>query len=379
MRKSNLLIRLVMGLGLCLAVGCGPTGSGDQDGGSPHDGAGHDDGQVPGDGGHVWWDGGAGDGMVGCDPRNFVLQQAPPAEVYLVIDRSGSMSEPSASPGLNKWEELNVAMDSALTQFESAIKFGVLTYPSNNECSTSGPQVGVALNNRQAILNELTAAVPAGGTPTAAALNNAASSLTDLGSTDSPKVVILATDGGPNCNYFLDATPSCTCSYAAPEYCCTNHPGACLFGYTCLDDANSVTVISDLQAAGIDTVVIGLAGTSEYESLLNAMAVAGGQPQVGGATDYYPAGNQNEIIAALQAVAVSIISCEIQLEEPPDFPDLVHVYMDGVEVDWNGAQTDGWDYTDPSNMVIELFGAACDTLQDGDEHTLTATFACVVD
>ncbi len=373
------LIATAMGAICALIVGCGPSSGGDDDGGTAADASLQQDGTTPTDGGEIWWDGGGGDGMVGCDPKNFVLQQAPPAEVYLVIDRSGSMSEDSATAGLTKWEELNVAMDTALTQFEAVIKFGLLTYPSNNECSTSGPQVGVTLNNRQAILNELTAAVPAGGTPTAAALNNAASSLTDLGDTDSPKIVILATDGGPNCNYFLSADPSCSCTYATPEYCCTNNPAACLFGYTCLDDDHTVTVISDLQAAGIDTVVIGLAGTSEYESLLNAMAVAGGQPQVGGATDYYPAGNQNEIISALQAIAVSFISCEIQLEEPPDFPDLVHIYMDGVEVSYNGAQTDGWDYTDPSNMVIELFGAACDTLQDGDEHTLTATFACVVD
>jgi len=369
---------MMAGLFLCVAVSCGPSGAGDGDGGGVNDASVSDDVQDPTDGGHVWLDGGGGDGMVGCDPRNFVLQQAPPAEVYLVIDRSGSMSETSATPGLTKWEELNVALDTALTQFEAVIKFGVLTYPSNNECSTSGPQVGVALDNRQAVLDELTSAVPAGGTPTAAALNNAASSLTDLGSSESPKIVILATDGGPNCNYFLDASPACTCAHATAEYCCTNHPSACLFGYTCLDDTHTVSVIGDLQSAGIETVVIGLAGTSEYEVLLNAMAVAGGLPQVGGSTDYYPAGNQSEIISALQAIAVSFISCEIQLEEPPDFPDLVHIYMDGVEVEWDGSQSGGWDYTDSSNMVIELFGAACDTLQDGDEHNLTATFACVV-
>jgi von Willebrand factor type A domain len=378
MKKWYLFVGLVMGFVLSGAVSCGPSGGVDDDGGTVDDGAVSVDVSDPGDGGQVWWDGGGGDGMVGCDPRNFVLQQAPPAEVYLVIDRSGSMSEASASPGLTKWEELNVALDTALTQFEAVIKFGVLTYPSNNECSTSGPQVGVALDHRQAVLDELTSAVPAGGTPTAAALNNAASSLSDLGSSESPKVVILATDGGPNCNYFLEASPSCTCTHATSEYCCTSHPSACMFGYTCLDDVHTVSTISDLQAAGIDTVVIGLAGTSEYEALLNAMALAGGQPQIGGATDYYPAGNQSEIISALQAVAVSFISCEIQLEEPPDFPDLVHVYMDGTEVEWDGSQSGGWDYTDPSNTVIELFGAACDTLQDGDEHNLTATFACVV-
>lgn len=372
MRNGVFLLGL-LGVGVvAMASGCGPSA----DGGA-HDAGSNLDGQPARDG-QMWWDGGGRDGMVGCDPRNFLLQQAPPAEVYLVIDRSGSMAAPSATVGLTKWEELNVAVDTALTQFEAAIKFGVLTYPADEECSTSGPQVGVALSNRQAILNELTTAVPAGGTPTAAALNNAASSLTDLGSSDSPKIVVLATDGGPNCNYLLSAVPSCTCSHAAAEYCCTNHPTDCLFGYTCLDDDHTVTVIGDLQAAGIDTVVIGLAGTSEYEALLNAMAVAGGLPQVGGATDYYPAGNQAEIIAALQSIAVSFISCEIQLEEPPDFPDLVHVYMDGVEVSWDGTQSEGWDYTDPSNTTIELFGAACDTLQDGDEHNLTATFACVV-
>jgi hypothetical protein len=275
---------------------------------------------------------------------------------------------------------MQAAVDAALTQYEGSIKFGLLTYPADQECATSGPQVGVALGNRPAVLLELTSAVPAGGTPTAAALNNAAASLSTLGDPVSPKFIVLATDGGPNCNYFLSASPACTCNYAAPDWCCTSYPDQCAFGYTCLDDDHTLTVIQDLHDnLGIDTFVIGLEGTAEYVNLLNAMAIAGGRPQQGGATDYYSASNQTEIMTALQTIAVGLISCEIQLEEPPDLPDLVRIYMDGHQVPRDTTHQNGWDYTDASHTTIMLYGDACDTLQDGDVHTLTATFACVVE
>jgi hypothetical protein len=376
-----LALALALALGTGMAMGCGPTGSSDSDaGGSPHDASPGLDSQVGRDASGIDLDGGGSDALAGCDPKNFVLQQAPPGEVYLVVDRSGSMSEPGATPGQTKWQELTAAVDAALTQYASVIRFGLLTYPADDQCATTGPQVGLAPDNRVAIMTHLADAVPAGGTPTAAALNNAAASMTALGDPTSPKYIILATDGGPNCNYFLSADPGCSCTYATPEWCCTSHPDQCLFGYTCLDDQHTLEVVNDLrQNQGIDTFVIGLEGTAEYVNLLNALAVSGGRPQVGGSTDYYPAANQTELLNALQTIAVGLISCEIQLEEPPDFPDLVTIYMDGQEVPRDPAQQDGWDYTDAQNTTIELFGAACDTLQDGAQHTLTATFACVVD
>ncbi len=362
-----------------LLVGCGPSGDDDEDATTGSDGHVWLDAQVNHDASPTLPDGNVGtDALAGCDPKNFTLQQSPPAEVYLVVDRSGSMSEPGATPGLTKWEELNAAVDAALTQYEAVIKFGILTYPSNQECATSGPQVGTQLDNRVAIDDHLSSSVPAGGTPTAAALNNAAASLNALGDPASPKFIILATDGGPNCNYFLSADPSCSCTYASSDYCCTSYPDQCLFGYTCLDDDHTLNVVHDLHQQGIDTFVIGLEGTAEYVNLLNGLANNGGRPQVGGTTAYYSASNQTELLAALQTIAVGLISCEIELEEPPDFPDLVTIYMDGQEVPRDLAQGNGWDYTDSSNTVVELFGGACDTLQDGDEHTLTATFACII-
>jgi hypothetical protein len=354
------------------------NGNGNNGGGT---GTGTGTGSSSGTGGDLGLGGntGQGGGIQGCDPQTFTLQQAPPAEVYLVIDRSGSMNDPGATPGMTKWEELNAAADLALTQYEATVHFGLLMYPTGDECNTSGPQVAVDVNNKQAIANQLTATVPAGGTPTAAALNNAAASLTALGSTESPKFIVLATDGGPNCNYFLAADPACSCNYAQPGYCCTNYPASCYFGSSCLDDQGTLDVITDLyDNLGIPTFVIGLAGTAEYESLLDAMAVAGGVPQQGGTTDYYAVTDEASLLQALQTIAVSVISCQIELEQAPEVPDGVTIYIDGQAVDRDPTKTDGWDYTDPSYTTIELYGAACETLQDGEEHQVTATFECEI-
>jgi hypothetical protein len=363
---------------------CGPGGSGSNDGG----GGGTVDGAVnvadadpnaPDSGPMIDAAPSSDAGIQGCNPQNFTLQQDPPPEIYLVVDRSGSMLDLGSSPPATKWDDLRGAADAALTQFEAAIHFGVLMYPEGDECVTPGPQVGFAANNRTAITNSMDISTPAGGTPTAAALNNAAQSLADFGTVDSPKFLVLMTDGGPNCNYFLDALPQCSCNYASSsEYCCTSYPDICIFGSSCLDDANTLDVITDLSTTqGVDTFVIGLPGTAEYESLLNAMAVAGGQPQMNAATDYYNATSQAEISDALNQIAVSVISCQIPLSEVPENPDGVRIFIDGNEVPRN--MTNGWDYTDSGMTDIELYGDACNTLQDGDQHTVTATFACVVE
>ncbi len=380
--KTRRLVAFVVLTGLCVmggATACGPSpgGSGAADSGTSGDGGAGDaavivDGAPGSDASTT-----ADSGMQGCNPQDFVLQKAPPPLVYLVVDRSGSMLEPGSAPPATKWDELVAAMDAVLTQFEDQIQFGLLMYPTGDECATSGPQVQVTLGNRLAVLTHLNEAEPAGGTPTAAALTNAAHALEALSNTESERFLILATDGGPNCNYSLSADPSCQCNLSDQEYCCTNYPsGECYFGQYCLDDAHTAEVIDGLHQNGIDTFVIGLAGTAQYAEALDAMADAGGRAQAG-PTHYYDAADQAALTAALTDIAGSVISCRIELEEAPQYPDLVHVYMDGSEVARDPAN--GWDYTDSSNTAIELYGEACEWLKDGDDHVITATFACEVE
>jgi hypothetical protein len=370
---------LLAALAAVVLVACGPGGNAGPNGdggGGQHDAATGDDGGGGQQDGPVA-DGQGPDGIQGCDPKAFTLQQSPPAEVYLVVDRSGSMLEIGSNPSLTKWQELNGAVSSVLSQFDGAINFGLITYPVDAECSVTGPQVKFGPQNGPNIMSHLTAQTPAGGTPTAAALNNAASSLRALGTTGSQRLIILATDGGPNCNYFLTATPICSCALANLNYCCTNYPDTCVWGKNCLDDAHVLQVIDALHADGIDVVVIGLAGSGAYASLLDLMAVSGGRPNTG-STYYYATTNQAELQAALQTIAVSVISCEIDLQEAPEFPDGVKVYMDGAEVLRDTTQQNGWDYTDATHLKVKLFGVACTTLQDGQQHEVIATFPCVV-
>jgi hypothetical protein len=206
-----------------------------------------------------------------------------------------------------------------------------------------------------------TSVTPYGGTPTAATLTALEPELVKV---PGRTVVILATDGGPNC----DAAISC-----AADQCIANVEGTCspagenccAMGGTegpldCIDETASVAAIGALFSAGIPVFVIGVPGSELYASVLDAMAVAGGVPQPGDPA-YFDVTDLYGLSQLFETIASSYVSCDFTLADPPSSEGDTNVYFDGTVVP--EGPVNGWIWVSPSE--IELVGDACNELKGG--------------
>jgi len=143
------------------------------------------------------------------------------------------------------------------------------------------------------ILEELGNTAPSGGTPTAAALTRALEYFTtgEGASLAGEKYVLLATDGGPNCNEDLTCAAA-TCTLNIEDKCPpnTNCCDAAVdpVGPTkCLDEDASVAAVAALAAEGIKTFVVGIPGTEAYADTLDLLAAESGVANPGAPPDYF--------------------------------------------------------------------------------------------
>jgi hypothetical protein len=266
-------------------------------------------------------------------------------------------------------------------------------------CDPEGP-ITVAFSNSISIAgNE----PPVGATPTAATL---AKLLPDLSALPGRTAMVLATDGGPNC----DPIASCDETKCIPNIehkppACTSGTNCCdpsLAGpgapQNCLDDARTRVTVQNLRAAGIKTYVVGVPGSSPYAALLDELAIAGGTARLG-STAYYDVEHISELDGVLDSIGAEVVlSCHQHLSEPPPDHDQVNVYLDSKILTYGSP--DGWRWTedrgdggtnasDPeeasaesgsvanaSYLELDLIGAACDDLQSGKVRRLEITFGC---
>ncbi len=203
--------------------------------------------------------------------------------LYFVLDRSGSMAE------MGKWSNVQIALDQLVVALGPRANIGAAVFPdpSNGACSTGvevmptrrGDAPAGKRGTTDAILVTTLSRIPAaGGTPTAATL---ASLVPKLAALPGQTYVVLATDGGPNCNAFA-ACDATTCTYniddvtdcppGGPPNCCTD-PGT--GPEACLDSEPTIQAVAELAAAGIPVYVIGVPGSAPYADLLDALAVTG--------------------------------------------------------------------------------------------------------
>lgn len=335
--------------------------------------------------------------------------------VLFLVDKSGSMGTPirndAACMGCGvgvrcpaacptRLSEMQAAMSTFLSNPNPVARYAAALFPGEGVCGGS-TSLAVPLppptmsdddptplvTNAEAIRQKLLALAvnatdPAsnviGGTPTAsslhfagtiAALNDANDLRTDL--------VILLTDGAPNCN--ANNPVNCTNVPLPPADLCYASPCAnayCAAGY--LDRDGTVAEVRQLATRKISTIVVGFGAdlsTPVAFSTLNALAAAGGFGRtcadgtdgecgvggrclVGGICEkqFYSASNATELAAVLAQISDQIgpNPCELKLEESPKDDRLLSVLIDGQAVA-RGPET--WKY-EPGKIVFQ--GLLCE-------------------
>jgi hypothetical protein len=270
-----------------------------------------------------------------CGGQQFDLMRVPP-NVMLVLDRSGSMdSSIGGGSSTSKWSDLKSAIQQLVTTYDAQMRLGVSLYSSDGNCG-AGDITPYAQTNGATVMSKINAKGPGGNTPTAATLDK----VLKMGQLTDPtreNVVVLATDGLPNCsvagkiNALYNATPS------------------------------------------VKTYVIGVGdGTASNPTLLNAWADAGHTAR-SGATHYYQTNSPTELKAAFDAIAGGIVSCTFQVGQQPPDPSQLYVWSNGTPVAMDAMN--GFTY-DASSQSVTLHGTACDQLRMNPSTKVQVVYGC---
>jgi len=317
-----------------------------------------------------------------------------PPNLYFVVDRSGSMSEPLSGSPFSKYENARIAISVMLRAVGHRVRYAAGVYPAllnQNGCApgtalfplSTGDSPKYAARGENGpvledLLERLGAIPPAGGgTPTAATLRELEPTILAL---DGKKTyIVLMTDGAPNCNLGLRCgVDACIPNIEHLSYsgmacddsfnCCSPQVGA----GDCVDADDSEAAVLAYQKAGIDTFVVGMPGSEAYRSMLNRLAIAGNTARPGN-DEYYAVSDTDELSQALRSIGAQVaISCDLPLSETPENPELVNVYFDDQVVP--KSDQDGWRYKGEDG--IEFVGATCDTLSAGDVLNVQVLSGC---
>jgi hypothetical protein len=296
-----------------------------------------------------------------------------PPTLYFVLDRSLSMADD------DKWTTIVDVLGKLVIDLGPRAIVGAAVFPdptANDECAP-GIQIaaprrgdapaGTAGPTAISLLTKLAAVPPDGGTPTAATLQ---SLLADT----LPKIagktyVILATDGGPNCNAAANCGPALCedniedvpgCPAAGPTNCCiAANEGSPL---SCLDAQPTADAVAAIAASGIPVYVVGVPGSAPYASLLDTLAQNGGTARSSEPLYYdVSATDQTAFTDALFAIAAKITAtCTLTLDNAPPDPMNVNVFL-GEQV---LAQTgpDGWTL---DGQTVTILGQSCQDILQG--------------
>jgi hypothetical protein len=224
------------------------------------------------------------------------------------------------------------------------INWGLKFFPSptqgTNGCGvTSGVDVAINSTAATTVENDIENATPGGSTPTARAIANATAYLNTV-TDQNKKVILLATDGEPNCKAGASNTNTS-------------------------DADGTEAAIAAALAEGFKVYVVGIGPASI--ATLKQFAVAGGTG------DYYPATSATDLTDALAAISKAVSSCTFVMDQSPPDPNNVAVYLDGRLLTQDAA--DGWSFgASPQNITLN--GASCASITSGAAAKVQLLFMC---
>ena len=296
------------------------------------------------------------------------------AEVMLVIDRSSSMlwalSGGASIPGEpTRWEVLQEALAEVLPATEHLLEFGAKFFPlevpfgtpidPDTACTIDeGIDLRPAPENTEALLRFFRRTTPTGGTPTAPALDTVRMFVGDTQTAEVAQFVVLATDGGPNCN---DRVNPAGCICTGPDSFCEEPSGGF---FNCLDSERTLDVIEGIfDGLGVPVYVIGIDDPTrpDLADFLDEMAVTGGRPRTEPeGRRFYSIRREGDLFDALGTITGSIARCVFVVEPEVATDPRLEIVLDGEPLPFDPDRVDGWDWSELEAGELTIFGPACD-------------------
>jgi hypothetical protein len=324
--------------------GGGGPGSIGLDGGGPRDGGG---GPFATDGASPPVDGWSPpvNGVGNCGVMTTRLRYIP-RDMLIVQDRAIAGDQAAG------WRDLLSAMAGHVSANVATVSWGLYVFPKDGPACdaatvTTAPDLPITSDMVPHLIAHLAEGGTGGdGTPTAAAIAAGAAYLRTLPN-EKLRTLLLLTDGAPSCAGTIGALS---------------------------DDAvqaqiDAVAAIAAANAEGLQTLVVA-PSTATDVGVLNALALAGGQPREGDLR-FYTESTVQELFAASNHRA-----CTIALANPPPVPRDVSVLLNGVGVPRDSLRMNGWEYADPPRMAIQLYGMWCQMLNTTVRQEITIVYGC---
>ena len=306
--------------------------------------------------------------------------------IYFVFDRSGSMNDSAGNGSIEtRFTAVRNASIDMVKSLGTLINIGAAVFPGTQDvCGAGGEVMEITPGDPKSedgssgpateTFETRTNGIPNGGTPISATMT----ALTlPLAEAKGKTVVLLLTDGGPNCN----AAATCSMAECQPvvEGTCPVGDNCCAPGYPgggpllCIDRPATVAAVAAVAALGMEVYVIGIPGSEVYADVLDEMAVAGGTAQAG-TPQYHQVTDLDDLGDLFGSIAADAISCELPLSDTPTEEDkmFTNVYLDCELLPFDPIH--GWTWL--GEDTVWLHGDACEKLKTGGVAEVHIAIGC---